>query len=63
MLARDFPRFFWRSRAANQINTWYVKQCDGFVRGSEWHIFWRGIGPETIEPAIRCALSLPSDFG
>jgi GNAT superfamily N-acetyltransferase len=63
MLAREFPRFFWRSRAANQINPWYVKQCDGFARGPEWHVFWRGIAPETIEPAIRYALSLPSDFG
>jgi len=62
MLIRDFPRFFWRSRASNQINTWYAKQCDGFARGPEWHIFWRGIGPETIEPAIRYALGLPSDF-
>jgi acetylglutamate synthase len=62
MLARDFPRFFWRSRATNQINTWYAKQCDGFARTPEWHIFWRGIAPETIEPAIRYALALPSDF-
>ena len=62
MLARDFPRFFWRSRAVNQINTWYAKQCDGFARGAEWHVFWRGIEPETIEPAIRYALGLPSDF-
>ena len=62
MLIRDFPRFFWRSRAVNQINTWYAKQCDGLARGPEWHVFWRGIGPETIEPAIRYALGLPSDF-
>jgi hypothetical protein len=62
MLARDFPRFFWRSRATNQINTWYAKQCDGFARTAEWHIFWRGIAPETIEPAIRYALGLRSDF-
>jgi GNAT superfamily N-acetyltransferase len=63
MLVRDFPRFFWRSRASNQINTWYAKQCDGFARTPEWHIFWRGIQPGTIEAAIRYALGLPSDFG
>jgi hypothetical protein len=62
LLARDFPSFFWRSRPANQIGTWYVKQCDGFVRGPEWHVFWRGLPPETIEPAIRYALALPTDF-
>ena len=63
MLAREFPRFFWRSRPANQINTWYAKQCDGFARMPEWYVFWRGLAPETIEPAIRYALGLPSDFG
>ena len=63
LLARDFPSFFWRSRPANPITAWYGKQCDGFVRFPEWHVFWRGLPPETIEPAIRYALGLPSDFG
>jgi len=63
VLARDFPRFFWRSRPANPIGSWYGKQCDGFVRTAEWHVFWRGIEPGMIEPAIRYALALPSDFG
>jgi hypothetical protein len=62
MLARDFSSFFWRSRPANPIGNWYVKQCDGFARFPEWHVFWRGLGPETIEPAIRYALGLPADF-
>jgi N-acetyltransferase of N-acetylglutamate synthase len=62
VLARDFPRFFWRSRPGNPIGTWYMKQCDGFVRFPEWHVFWRGIEPEMIEPASRYALALPSDF-
>jgi acetylglutamate synthase len=63
IVARDFPSFFWRSRPANPIGAWYVKQCDGFVRFPEWHLFWRGLAPDAIEPAIRYALALPSDFG
>jgi hypothetical protein len=63
VLARDFPSFFWRSRPANPIGTWYVKQCDGLVRFPEWHVFWRGLPPEAIEPAIRYTLALPTDFG
>jgi acetylglutamate synthase len=62
LLARDFPQFFWRSRPANPIGNWYVKQCDGFARFPEWHVFWRGVAPESIEPAIRYALGLPADF-
>src|SRR5436190_8546953 len=62
-LARDFRTFFWRSRPTNPITTWYIKQCDGLVRFPEWHVFWRGLAPDAIEPAIRYALALPSDFG
>jgi acetylglutamate synthase len=32
VLTRDYPAFFWRSRAANPITPWYVKQCEGMVR-------------------------------
>jgi hypothetical protein len=62
LVTRDFPRFFWRSRAENAINAWYAKQCDGLARFPEWHVFWRGLPTETIEPAIKFSLVAPSDF-
>jgi hypothetical protein len=63
LITRDFPGFFWRSRPANAITGWYVKQCDGLARFPEWHVFWRGLPVETVEPAVRFALAAPSDFG
>jgi hypothetical protein len=33
------------------------------VRFPEWHIFWRGLPVETIDPAVRYALTSESDFG
>jgi hypothetical protein len=63
LLVRDFPAFFWRARPINPIAAWYVKQCDGLVRFPEWHIFWRGLPLEGIDPAVRHALAAPSDFG
>jgi len=63
LVTRDYPAFFWRSRPANPITSWYVKQCDGLVRFPEWHVFWRGLPVETIDPAIRYALASASDFG
>lgn len=62
LVTRDFPRFFWRSRPDNPITAWYAKQCDGFVRLPEWHIFWRGLPIETIDPAVRYAVAAPRDF-
>jgi len=62
LVTRDYPAFFWRSRPENPITGWYVKQCDGLARFPRWHVFWRGLPTETIEPAIRCALAAESDF-
>jgi len=63
LVTRDYPHVFWRSRATNAITPWYAKQCDGLARFPEWHVFWRGLPVETIDPAIRYALAAPSDFG
>ena len=62
MLTRDFPVFFWRARPTNPIVPFYAKQCDGLVRFPEWHVFWRGLAPDKIQPAIEYALALPRAF-
>jgi hypothetical protein len=62
VMIRDYPSFFWRARATNPIVSWYVKNCDGVARFPDWHVFWRGLPVERIEPAIRYALSAPVDF-
>jgi acetylglutamate kinase len=62
VLTRAFPAFYWRSRPANPITPWYAKQCDGLARFSEWHVFWRGLPIEKIEPAIQHALAAPVDL-
>ncbi len=62
LVTREFPQFFWRSRPDNPITAWYVKQCDGLLRLPDWHVFWRGLPVETVDPAIRYALAAPRDF-
>jgi acetylglutamate kinase len=62
MMVRDYPGFFWRARPANPINSWYIKQCDGMARFPDWFVFWRGLPIERIDPAIRYALSEPTDL-
>jgi acetylglutamate kinase len=62
LVTRDYPAFFWRSRPENPITAWYVKQCDGLLRLPRWHVFWRGLPVETIDPAVRHALAAESDF-
>jgi hypothetical protein len=62
LLVRDFPTFFWRAVPSNPIVPWYAKNCDGFTRLPEWHVFWRGLSTEKIQPAIEYAVSLPRAF-
>jgi hypothetical protein len=62
LVTRDYPAFFWRSRPENAIAAWYAKQCDGLARFPGWHVFWRGLPIETIDPAVRYALAAASDF-
>lgn len=62
LLVHDYPTFFWRSRPKNPITPWYAKQCDGMARFPEWHVFWRGLPIEKLEPAIHHALSAPVDL-
>jgi hypothetical protein len=62
VLTRDYPSFFWRARPANQISSWYAKNCDGMARFADWTVYWRGLSVESIEPAVRYALSAPIDL-
>jgi acetylglutamate kinase len=59
-MRRDNPRFFWRSRANNPINSWYFSQCDGCWRTAEWVVFWCGLSDwAEVKSAVELALSLP----
>jgi hypothetical protein len=61
-LIADHATVFWRSRAANPVNAWYTKQCDGMARSGVWQVFWRGVPPTQIPEAIAFALDQPKDF-
>ena len=59
---RQHPALFWRSRHDNPINAWYEKNADGWQRGPEWNVFWRGIEPAHVSDLIDYCRSRPSDF-
>ncbi len=61
-LTADHSTVFWRSRAANPVNAWYTKQCDGMARMEPWQVFWRGVPPDRIAEAIAFSLAQPKDF-
>jgi acetylglutamate kinase len=62
VMIRDYPTFHWRARPTNPISAWYLKHADGVARFPDWHVYWRGLTVDQIEPAIRHALAAPVDF-
>ncbi|WP_417447005.1 acetylglutamate kinase [Kangiella sp.] len=42
-MLHDNPQLFWRASTYNPINKFYYSVADGFIRGKEWNVFWRGI--------------------
>ena len=61
-MTRAFPALFWRSRADNPVNPFYVRECDGSLRRGPWTIFWRGETDFTrIAPAVERIAKLPGD--
>jgi acetylglutamate kinase len=62
-LIADYPRVFWRARAKNPIDQWYVKLCDGLMRfPPDWHVYWKGLTPAEVAPAVQWALAQPIDL-
>ncbi len=63
-IRRDHPKMYWRSRAANDANKWYLTRADGMHRAGEWVVFWYGIEQRAdIESCIADTLSLSHSFG
>ncbi len=61
-LAAPATPLFWRSRAENPINAWYVEQCHGMARADAWQVFWRDLPAGRIAAVIDWAVAAPVDF-
>jgi acetylglutamate kinase len=62
-MRKENPKLFWRSRAANPINTWYAQNADGLYKTDKWWVFWCGMTefPE-IQRSVERALAMPATF-
>jgi bifunctional N-acetylglutamate synthase/kinase len=65
-MTADHRVLLWRARAENPIRSWYEKQSDTRVRAQspsgEWLVFFRGVTPERLAPAIEFCLAQPIDI-
>ena len=59
-MRKVYPRVFWRSRASNPINNFYMSICEGCQKQDEWHIFWIGISDySALKDCIEYAVNKP----
>lgn len=60
-MTKDLPKFYWRARAENPINSWYFQHADGAIKEKEWVVFWNGLnGWDEVKQCVEHALSLPA---
>ncbi|MCL2779050.1 MAG: acetylglutamate kinase [Polyangiaceae bacterium] len=62
-MRRENPKMFWRSRAQNPINPWYVQNADGLYKTAKWWVFWCGMtGFPEIQMSVERALAMEATF-
>jgi acetylglutamate kinase len=60
VIRNHHPKLYWRSREANPINSWYLRQSDGVVRRPPWLVFQYGVDDfDTFERCTQDAQSRP----
>lgn len=59
----DTPALFWRSRATNPVNSWYMRKADGMHKSGDWIVFWAGTTEfSQIRACVEKALALPASL-
>ncbi len=57
-----YSKIFWRAKTNNPINKWYRNECDGFIKLSNWNLYWIGIESDSISLLKEFVMNLDEDF-
>jgi len=52
-LDKKYNKLVWRAFACNGANSFYDKQCDGFVKKGNWKVYWKGLCEKEIIPSVE----------
>lgn len=57
---REVPKLFWRARARNPVNGWYIQKADGLYKSDSFWVFWSKMSEfSEIQACIERALAMP----
>ena len=48
-----YPKIIWRATLDNPTNRFYVKNCDGMIKGKEWVFYWKGLDLSEVPKLYR----------
>ncbi len=52
-LDKKYSKLVWRALACNGANSFYDKQCDGFVKKGKWKVYWKGLCEKEIMQSVE----------
>ncbi|MGE4169274.1 MAG: hypothetical protein AB7F28_00970 [Candidatus Margulisiibacteriota bacterium] len=58
-MIKSCPKLIWRATRVNPMNSFYMRECDGFMKYEDWYVFWRGLGEKEIFPCLHRMLKKP----
>ena len=62
-LRLEHPELCWRARGENPINGFYARQASGFVRRSQWSVYWYGLTDlARVQHCVDAAAVMPPDL-
>ncbi len=59
---KKYPNLIWRSKPYNKINPFYVSQCSGMVKKTNWNVYWKDIDDEKAVALIKKVLAVKESF-
>jgi len=62
ILDGEADSLYWRSRSSNAVNPLFFEQAHGALKEGDWTVFWRGLAPDMVKPAVACAAALKPTF-
>ncbi len=61
VMRAENPQLFWRARADNPVNEFYLEEADGVIKGEQWNVYWYGLTSwEQIQFAVEHCSARPA---
>lgn len=61
-ILRKYPQLVWRATSINPLNSFYLRECTGCVKFSDWYVYWKNVDLALIQDTIPLVLNKTASF-